>query len=250
MSTTDAVIALLAGLWGGTINTVVGSGTLVSFPVLLGLGLPPVVANVTNTVGLFPGSLAGAWGYRRELKGQGRRIAALSGFTITGSIAGAALLLTLPADAFERVVPWLIALALVLVVGGPRLTAMLRHTRYAPTERTTVAVVVVAALCAVYGGYFGAAQGVLMMGFMGMLLAEDLQRLNALKNVLTGLTNLVAAAVFAVVADVQWGLAAMVATGAILGGLLGARIGRRLPPAVLRGVIVIVGVVAMVSLLR
>ncbi|WP_375000754.1 sulfite exporter TauE/SafE family protein [Aeromicrobium sp. CTD01-1L150] len=250
MSTTDAVIALLAGLWGGTINTVVGSGTLVSFPVLLGLGLPPVVANVTNTVGLFPGSLAGAWGYRRELKGQGRRIAVLSGFTIAGSIGGAALLLTLPPDAFERVVPWLIALALVLVVGGPRFTAMLRNTRYAPTGRTTVGVVAVAALCAVYGGYFGAAQGVLMMGFMGMLLAEDLQRLNALKNVLTGLTNLVAAAVFAVVADVQWGLAAMVAAGAIMGGLLGARIGRRLPPAVLRGVIVVVGAAAMVSLLR
>ncbi|MGJ9412682.1 sulfite exporter TauE/SafE family protein [Aeromicrobium sp. CF4.19] len=250
MSPTDAAIALLAGLWAGTINTVVGSGTLVSFPVLLGLGLPPVVANVTNTVGLFPGSLAGAWGYRRELRGQGRRIAVLSVFTVIGSVTGAIVLLVLPPDAFERIVPWLIALALVLVVGGPRLTAHLRQTRYAPTERTTVAVAVVATLCAVYGGYFGAAQGVLMMGFMGMLLAEDLQRLNALKNVLTGLTNLVAAVVFAIVADVQWGLAAMVAVGAVMGGLLGARIGRRLPPNVLRGVIVVVGVVAMYALLR
>lgn len=250
MSTTDALIALLAGLWGGAINTVVGSGTLVSFPVLLSLGLPPVVANVTNTVGLFPGSLAGAWGYRRELVGQRRRILVLSVFTVLGSVTGATILLVLPPDAFERVVPWLIALALILVVGGPRLTARLRNTRYAPTERTTVAMVVVAALCAVYGGYFGAAQGVLMMGFMGLLLAEDLQRLNALKNVLTGLTNAVAAIVFAFVADVQWGLAAMVAIGAVMGGLLGAKVGRRLPPNVLRGVIVVIGVAAMVALLR
>ncbi len=250
MSLTDAVIVLLAGLWAGTINTVVGSGTLVSFPVLLGIGLPPVTANVTNTVGLFPGSLAGAWGYRRELRGQGRRLAVLSVCSILGAVVGAVLLLSLPEDAFEGIVPWLIALALVLVVAGPRITRRLRETRFAPSERITLALAVTTALTGVYGGYFGAAQGVLLVAFMGLLLAEDLQRINAAKNVLAGLVNLVAALVFVFVADIRWDVAGLVAVGSIAGGLLGARIGRRLPPNVLRGVIVVVGLVAMVALLR
>ena len=250
MSLTDAVLVLMAGLWAGTINTVVGSGTLVSFPVLLSIGLPPVTANVSNTVGLFPGSLAGAWGYRRELRGQGRRILILSVFSVTGAIIGAVLLLSLPPDAFESVVPWLIALALVLVVAGPRITQRLRETRFAPSERITLALAVATALTGVYGGYFGAAQGVLLVGFMGLLLAEDLQRINAAKNVLAGLVNLVAAVVFVIVADVRWDVAGLVAVGSIAGGLLGAKIGRRLPPNVLRGVIVAVGLVAMVALLR
>lgn len=232
------------------INTVVGSGTLVSFPALLSMGVPPVVANVTNTVGLFPGSFAGAWGYRDELKGQGRRIAMLAVFSVIGAILGALLLLVLPSDAFEMVVPWLIALGLILVVAGPRLTAYLRNTDHAPGTKVTAPLAIAILLCGVYGGYFGAAQGVLLMGLMGLMLDESLQRLNALKNVLAGLVNLVAAVIFILVAEVRWDLAAMIAIGAIAGGLLGARIGRRLPPNVLRGVIVVVGVIAIVTLVR
>lgn len=243
------MIALLAGLWGGTINTVVGSGTLVTFPLLLALGLPPVTANVTNTVGLFPGSLVGAYGYRAELKGQGRRIRTLGAATVVGSVVGAFLLLTLPAAAFATIVPVLIGLALVLVVVGPRFTARLRSENPTPGRRTSVALVAVAGLGAVYGGYFGAAQGVLMLGFLGLLLTEGIQRLNALKNLLVGTTNVVAAIVFALTADVRWGIAGCVALGAAAGGFVGAKIGRRLPPAVLRGCIVVIGVVAIVALL-
>jgi uncharacterized membrane protein YfcA len=249
VSWTDAVVALLAGLWGGTINTVVGSGTLVTFPLLLALGLPPVTANVTNTVGLFPGSFVGAYGYRAELRGQRRRVLLLGSASVVGAVVGAILLLTLPASAFETVVPVLIGLALVLVVVGPRLTARLRPRQRPPGRGTSVALVAVAGLGAVYGGYFGAAQGVLILGFLGLLLAEGIQRLNALKNVLVGTTNCVAAVVFALTADVRWGIAGLVALGAVLGGFLGARIGRRLPPTVLRGCIVVIGVVAMVALL-
>ena len=248
MSWTDAAIALVAGLCGGTINTVVGSGTLITFPVLLALGLPPVTANVTNTVGLFPGSFVGAYGYRAELVGQRRRLLTLGAATVVGSLVGASLLLTLPETAFETVVPMLIGLALVLVVVGPRLTARRRADDRSLGRGTAVALVAVAGLGAVYGGYFGAAQGVLMLGFLGLLLAEDLQRLNALKNLLVGTTNCVAAIVFAATADVRWGIAGCVTLGAIAGGFLGARLGRRLPPVVLRGGIVVIGAIAIVVL--
>lgn len=239
----------VAGVLAGTINTVVGSGTLITFPVLLGVGLPPVVANVSNTVGLFPGSFVGAWGYREELAGQRRRAVSLGVAALVGAVVGALLLLVLPAGAFEAIVPVLIALALVLVVAGPRLTAWLAAHGRARTERTTVTMWLATLLTAVYGGYFGAAQGILLIGAFGLLLAEPLQRINALKNVLTGLVNLVAAVVFALTTPVDWTVAVLIAVGSAIGGLIGARIGRRLSPAVLRGIIVVIGLAAIAKLL-
>jgi hypothetical protein len=242
-------LVLLAGMAAGTINTVVGSGTLITFPVLLGVGLPPVTANVTNTVGLFPGSFVGAYGYRREMSGQGRRAVRLGLASTCGAVLGAVLLLVLPAGAFEAIVPVLIVLALVLVVFGKQLTARLAHTRHRPGTAVTPMLWTLVLLTGVYGGYFGAAQGVLLMGVFGLLLAEPIQRQNALKNVLAGLVNLVAAVVFMLTAHVDWAAAGLIALGAMLGGALGARVGRRLSPTALRAVIVVVGVVAIVKLL-
>jgi uncharacterized membrane protein YfcA len=239
----------VAGVLAGTINTVVGSGTLLSFPVLLSVGIPPVTANVSNTIGLFPGSFVGAYGYRRELSGQRQRAIVLGAPSSIGAVAGAVLLLELPATAFKAIVPVLIVLALVLVVFGPKLTSWFKGTKHAASERVRWPLWVLTLGTGVYGGYFGAAQGVLLMGFLGLFLAESLQRQNALKNVLAGLVNLVASIVFVLTAEIDWAAAGLIAGGSVLGGLLGAKIGRLLPPKVLRGVIVVVGLAAIVKLL-
>jgi uncharacterized membrane protein YfcA len=243
------IAVLLAGVGAGAINTVVGSGTLITFPVLLAIGVPPVTANVSNTVGLFPGSFVGAYGYRRELVGQRRRVMWLGSASALGAVAGAVLLLVLPASAFDAIVPILIALALVLVVFGKQLSAWLTRRRGREVTVVTAPLWLATLFTGVYGGYFGAAQGVLLMAFLGLMLTESLQRQNALKNVLAGIVNLVAAVVFICSAHVDWHAAAMVAVGSIIGGVIGARIGRRLSPPALRGIIVTVGVIALVKLL-
>jgi uncharacterized membrane protein YfcA len=245
----QALFVFAAGIAAGTINTVVGSGTLVTFPVLLSVGLSPITANVSNTLGLTPGSAVGAWGYRAELQGQRERAIRLGIVTATGAVIGAVLLLTLPAGAFKAIVPVLIVLALVLVVFGPRITERLAHTRHRPSATVGPLLVVGVGLVGVYGGYFGAAQGVLLMGIFGVLLAEDLQRQNGLKNVLAGLANGVASVIFLFTAHVDWAAAGLVAAGSVIGGVLGARVGRRLSPPVLRAVIVAVGIAAIVKLL-
>jgi uncharacterized membrane protein YfcA len=236
-------------VWAGTINTVVGSGTHVSFPVLLSIGIPPVPANVSNTVGLFPGSFVGAYGYRRELEGQRGRVIVLSTASGLGALAGAILLLVLPAGAFKAIVPVLIGIAILLVVFGGRITDWMAARGRHATEHVTAPLWLTAFATGVYGGYFGAAQGVLLLGFLGLFLAESLQRQNALKNVLAGITNLVAAAFFVAVTHVDWLAAALIAGGSILGGILGARVGRRLSPTALRATIVAVGIAAIVKLL-
>src|SRR5512132_1201082 len=206
------VIAIgLAGLAAGAINTVVGSGTLITFPVLLAFGYSPVTANVSNTIGLVPGSLSGAVGYRRELEGQRRRILRLGTASLLGGTTGAVLLLVLPASAFKAIVPVFIAIALVLVVLQPRLNRLLPE-REISREReggrwTSLGVYATG----VYGGYFGAAQGSLVIGFLGVVLPQDLQRTSALKNVLTAIVNGVAGLYFAFAADVAWGPAAIIA---------------------------------------
>ncbi len=247
MTLLEAAAVVLAGFAAGTINAVVGSGSLITFPTLLALGYPPVVANVSNTVGLVPGSAAGAWGYRRELAGQRARAIRLGSATLTGAALGAVLLLVLPEAVFDAVVPILIGLACVLVAVQPWLVSRLAHRPKA--EHGGVVLWVLVLLTGAYGGYFGAAQGVLLIAVLGLALNESLQRVNALKNVLAGLANLVSGAIFAVVADVTWAAAGLIALGAMVGGLTGARIGRMLPPLVLRGVVVAVGIVALVALL-
>ncbi len=251
MSPLQALIVFVAGVWAGTINTVVGSGTLITFPVLLAVGLPPVTANVSNTLGLAPGSVSGAIGYRAELTGQRPRLVRLGAASLLGGILGAILLLQLPAGAFKDIVPVLIVLALVLVIVQPRLSA--KFASRADGERVAVTPLlwVLVFGTGVYGGYFGAAQGVILVAIMGVLLDESLQRINAAKNVLAGLVNGVAAIVFILVSrsHVNWLAAGLIAVGSVLGGVIGARVGRRLSPVALRAVIVVVGLFAIAKLL-
>jgi uncharacterized membrane protein YfcA len=241
---------LLAGVAAGTINTVVGSGTLITFPTLLAFGVPPVTANVSNTIGLVPGSVSGAIGYRRELNGQRGRLLRLASASLVGGVAGAVLLLALPPEAFNAIVPVLILGGCVLVVLQPtiaRRVATRAESRGGVPEHGALWVWVLVMLTGVYGGYFGAAQGVLLMAVLGIGIQDSLQRLNGTKNVLAGLVNAVAAVVFIVVAEVDWAVAALIAVGAVVGGQVGATVGRRLPPLVLRMVIVTVGLVAVVA---
>ncbi|MHB8532908.1 MAG: sulfite exporter TauE/SafE family protein [Solirubrobacteraceae bacterium] len=249
MSLAEIVCIALAGMAAGTINTVVGSGTLITFPVLLAFGYAPVTANVTNTVGLVPGSVSGAVGYRRELAGQRRRAVRLGTMSVLGSLTGAVLLLVLPAAAFKAIVPVFIGVALVLTVCQPRLAAALARRQIDLAHPRAAATLAAVYLTGVYGGYFGAAQGIMLLAILGVALDQDLHRTNALKNVLAGLANGVAGLYFAFAAHVDWGVAGLIAGGAIVGGQLGARYGRRVPPRALRALIVVVGVAAILQLL-
>ena len=252
MTPLEATAILLAGLAAGTINTVVGSGTLITFPTLLAFGVPPVTANVSNTVGLVPGSVSGAVGYRRELDGQRSRVLRLCVASLIGGLAGALLLLVLPEGAFAAIVPALILLGLVLVVFQPRISAWVaaRHEATGGMPHHGAWWVWPAVLLTgVYGGYFGAAQGVLLMAVLGIGVDETLQRLNAVKNVLAAVVNGVAGVLFILVAHVDWKVAALIGVGSVIGGQVGATVGRRLPQPVLRAFIVLVGVVALAAFL-
>jgi hypothetical protein len=244
----EAVAVVAAGVAAGTINTIVGSGSLVTFPTLLLFGFPPLVANVSNTVGLVPGSASGVVGYRRELAGQGRRALRLGLAALLGGITGALMLLMLPASTFARVVPFLILLASVLMAVQPRLAAFVAHHRPHGAEHSR-ALAGLVYLTAIYGGYFGAAQSVLFIALLAIFIPDDLQRLNGLKNVLALVVNAVAALVFVAVAPVDWWAAALIAAGSIAGGQIGAAVGRRLSPLALRSVVVTVGVVVALKLL-
>ncbi len=252
MTLIEVAAILLAGVAAGAINAVVGSGTLITFPTLLAFGVPPVTANVSNNIGLVPGSLSGAIGYRRELAGQRDRALRLGAASVLGGLIGAVLLLVLPADAFATIVPALILLGVVLVLLQPWIARRVaRRAEVLGGARSTGArwVWPAVALTGVYGGYFGAAQGVLLMAVLGSGIAEDLQRLNAVKNVLAASVNAVAGLLFVIVAEVDWTVVALIAAGSVVGGQLGASFGRRLPAAVLRTLIVVVGTVAVVVIL-
>jgi len=295
-----ALVIFAAGLAAGTINTVVGSGTLITFPTLLAFGYPPVLANVSNNVGLVPGVASGVYGYRSELGGQRRRLIRLGSASVCGGLVGAILLLTLPQSAFKDIVPALIGLAVVMVIIQPRLARWVAERQRARAALATpdgagagaggagaegmgrgggasasaegggadgASAVAVAAppavaeaiggpvlwvlvfLAGIYGGYFGAAQGVLLIGMLGIALNDSLQRINAAKNVLAGLVNGLAAVVFILATHVDWGVAGLIAAGSIIGGQVGARIGKRLPPWGLRVLIVCVGTAALIKLL-
>jgi uncharacterized membrane protein YfcA len=253
VSVVEAAGILLAGMAAGTINTVVGSGTLITFPILVFLGYPPIVANVSNTVGLVAGGVSAVHGYRDELRGAGDTLRRLAPASLVGGIVGAVLLLWLPAAAFQAIVPVLIALGLLLVVLGPRLQrqAAERHEAGIPPAAWHGAALTVGVLAAgVYGGYFGAAQGVILMGLMSALSSEPIQRLNGYKNVLATVVNAVAAVTFMVVAwhRIDWLVALLVGVGAFVGGMIGSRVGRRLPPAALRAVIIVVGLVGIIKI--
>ncbi|RMI44156.1 sulfite exporter TauE/SafE family protein [Streptomyces triticirhizae] len=267
LALTDALVAggkgaaiLAAGFWAGMINVVVGSGTLVSFPVLVLCGYSPLVANISNNIGLVGGGLSGTIGYRSELRENAALARVLLPASLAGGIAGALLLLVLPDEAFGTVVPALIAVGLLMVVAGPFVQrAAARRAAAAPEGAGTGTAAPPArrlgllsgiAVVGVYGGYFGAAQGILVVGLLSILTAESLQSVNAVKNLLVTGVNLVAAVVFMAVAwgSIDWPAVALIAVGATLGGMVGARVGRRLPPRLLRALIVVIGAVAIVNL--
>ena len=253
MSLLEALLVLVAGVWAGAINTLVGSGSLVTFPVLLAVGYSPLTANVSNNLGVVPGSISGAVGYRRELRGQRGRLLRFAPASALGGVAGAVLLLALPASAFEAIVPLFVAAGVVLVILQPRINRRLARRRAAAAAGEPahggVPALAATGLTGVYGGYFGAAQGVLLLAILGIAIDDDLQRVNALKVVLAGLVNFVAAVVFVAAAHIAWGAVALIAAGSAVGGQLGARVGRRLPAPALRAVIVIVGLAAIAKLL-
>lgn len=262
-------LVALAGMGAGIINTIVGSGTLITFPTLVAFGVPPVTATMSNALGLIPGGITGSLGYRRELVGQRRRLIALAPASFVGALTGAYLLLHLPEDAFITIVPILLVIALILVVGQPYLQRRLAARREAaaaagrvpPTypdgtpkigRGHAIAAIIGIYLCGVYGGYFTAAQGILVVGVLGILVPDSLQRINATKNVLSLIVNLVAGATYVIVGwdRIDWTAVALIAGGSLIGGSVGAHVGRRLPPVALRACIVVLGIVAIYNLLQ
>jgi hypothetical protein len=248
MSVLEALAIVGVGLVAGTINTIVGSGSLVTFPTLLAFGFTPIVANVSNTVGLAPGSLSGAVAYRRELEGQRPRLLVLGTASVTGGVTGAILLLALPGSVFRHVVPVLILIACVLVAVQPRLSARLTD-RDRPPRHGGAPLFLCVYATGVYGGYFGAAQGVILLSLLGIFLDDQLQRLNAAKNVLALCANGTSALLFISVTHIAWVAALLIAGGSIVGGQVGGVLGRRFPAPLLRVLIIVVGVTAAVVLL-
>lgn len=252
------ILITLAGVCAGAINSVVGSGTLITFPTLVTLGYPPVTATMSNAIGLVAGGVSGTWAYRAELKGQWRRLRWQIPASLTGATIGAYLLLHLPEKVFTQIVPVLLVLALILVVAGPRIQGYARRRAEAAgrsaehvSSARMAALVVGTFAVGVYGGYFTAAQGILLIGVMGALLPEDVQRMNAAKNLLSLLVNIVAAVSYTLVAfdRISWPAAGLIAIGSLVGGWLGGHYGRRLSPAALRAAIVVVGLIGLYRLL-
>jgi uncharacterized membrane protein YfcA len=254
----DMILICLAGVGAGAINAVVGSGTLITFPTLVALGYPPVTSTMSNAVGLVAGGVSGTWGYRRELRGQWDRLAWQIPGSLVGAVLGAWLLLHLPEKVFIEVVPVLLIIALILVVVGPRIQSYARRRaeeagRSAEhvSRRRMAALVFTTFAIGIYGGYFTAAQGIMLVAAMGALLPEDMQRMNAAKNLLSLLVNIVAAVAYTAVAfdRISWPAAGLIAVGSLIGGFLGAHYGRRLSPNALRAVIVVVGLIGLYRLL-
>ena len=252
MDLLSGVFVFFAGLWAGTINSVVGSGTLVTFPVLIALGIAPVTASISNAMGLVAGNAAGAWGYRKELAGRGQQLLRLLPASLLGGISGAWLLLHLPEKVFHYAAPALIVLALLMVVFQPRLQQWVRDREENPEhairdKRHGVLLIVLVFLAGVYGGYFVAAQGILLVGILGVFLTGTIQNANAMKNILVLGVNIVAAASYLLFAfgRINWAVVGIIAVSSLIGGVIGSKVGRRLSPPVLRGVIFTLGLVAL-----
>jgi uncharacterized protein len=243
----NAALILAAGFTAGGMNAVVGAGTLVTFPALLAIGLPPVTANVTSTLGLVPGSFAGAHGYRDQLGANRNLLRQITLPAAAGGLTGAALVLVLPARAFSAVVPVLLLVAAALVAIQPWLATRLAWRRLAaqpdPGAQANAGpgLLVAVYLVAIYGGYFGAAQGVLLLALFGVMLG-GLQAANGVKNVIAAFVNGAAALLFAFVAHADWTAVGLLAVSSALGGAVGGRYGRNLPDALLRTCVVLLAV--------
>ena len=245
-----------AGLGAGIVVTAIGAGSLVSFPILLAVGVNPLVANVSNTVGLVPGGLSGTWGYRSEMAGYPHLVRRVAITSVLGSLAGAVLLLAFPPGAFEAVVPYLVLFAATLVGVQPFVSAAVRRRAerrgvVIASDRETMGprLTAVSSVSGAFGGYVGAGQGVMLVGFLALGLDVPLQTINALKNLAILAANVAATAVFVFVAPLDWLVVALIAVGSIVGGWIGAHLGRRLPPAVFRTLVVLFGYVVAIRLI-
>jgi uncharacterized membrane protein YfcA len=245
----DVGLLLGAGLVAGAVNAVAGGGSLITFPSLLATGLPPVTANVTNAVAVCPGYVASVAGSRKDVVGQERRAVRLLPAAVIGSIVGAVLLLATPARAFDLIVPFLVLIAATILAFQTRLQALIGHPRHLSPTRQTIVLQSLTGLGAVYGGYFGGALGVVLLAVLALVLDERLQRVSALKNVLSATIGIANVAVFAVFGPVSWLSVAVLAPATIAGGYFGAQLARRLPTAVLRWTVVAFGIAVGIVLL-
>ena len=245
--TLTLLIIFFAGVAAGAINSIAGGGTLISFPTLVWLGRDPIVANATNTVAIWPGSLAGAYGFRRELGSVRRWLLLLIVPSLLGGVLGSWLLLRTPTSVFERLVPFLILGATLLLAVQEPLTR--RLNRQPPTtNRQPLWVFFFQFLVGVYGGYFGAGMGILMLAALGLIGLTDLHQMNGLKNVLAVCINGVAAIYFAFANAVAWDDVLVMMIGSIVGGYLGARVARRLGRRFVRGAVIAIGLFMTIAL--
>ena len=254
MTGLEQLAVLAAGLGAGILTTTVGVASLLSFPVLVAIGIPPVVANASNTVGLIPAGLSGSFGYREELREHPRVTATVILTCAAGAVLGAALLLGLDPSVFEAVVPWLILFTCLLVGAQPWISRWLRRHHDAshppaPRETMSPTTTFFAALTGVYGGYFGAGSGVMMVAVLALGLDLELRIINALKTLAVLSGNVVAGVIFLFAADLDWRAVVLLAVGSVVGGYVGARIGRKLPPTVFRVLVVAAGITAAVAML-
>jgi uncharacterized membrane protein YfcA len=238
----QGIILGVAGFLGGAVNSVAGGGSLISFPALLAVGYPGVTANVTNTVALWPGYVGATAAYRRELEGQRSRLVALGITSIAGGAVGSVLLLTTPASVFKAAVPFLILLACALFGLQPLAARTLAKRRTESKEHRSAGLHVAVFLAAVYGAYFGAGLGIILLAVLGLVIADTLQRLNGLKQVLSVVINSVAVIAYGAFGPVAWTAVAIMAVASLAGGRIGGSFARRLSPTILRVVVVCFGV--------
>lgn len=251
MELSQGALLVAAGLGAGGVNAIAGGGSLISFPTLIAVGLPPVAANVSNSVAVCPGYLSSVVGSRGELGGQGGRLRGILPAAVLGALGGCALLLATPARAFELVVPFLVLAAAGVLAFQERIRRLVGHPQAMSGRRRAGALQAMVLVGAVYGGYFGAALGVMLVAGLALVLDEVLNRVNALKNVISGVVGAVTVAVFAVFGPVNWAAVLVLAPATVVGGYAGARLARRLPARVLRAAIVVYGlVVGLVLLVR
>ncbi|MBX6356890.1 MAG: sulfite exporter TauE/SafE family protein [Micromonosporaceae bacterium] len=243
MHLADAVLLLAAGLAAGTVNAIAGGGSLITFPALVAVGMSPVAANVTNSLAVFPGYVGSVAGSRADLGGQRRLVRRLLPAMVAGAAAGCALLLATPARTFELVVPFLVLAAAAVLAFQDRLRRVVGQPHLMSGRRREVSLQALVAAGSVYGGYFGAALGVMLVAALGLLLVETMARISALKNVISAVVGLTTVVAFGVFGPVNWAGVGILAPATVVGGYLGARLARRLPSAVLRMVIVVFGTV-------
>jgi uncharacterized membrane protein YfcA len=251
MDVSHVLALIVAGVAAGGVNAIAGGGSLITFPSLIATGLPSVDANVTNSVSVFPGYVSSVVGSRADLVGQGRRLRVILPTALVGAVGGCALLLLTPARAFEVIVPFLVLGAAATLAFQERLRGLVGQPRHLSARRAAITLQVVVFIGAVYGGYFGAALGVMYVAALAVILDEPLNRINALKNVLSATVGLVTVVVFAIFATVHWGAVLTLAPATVLGGYVGARIARRMPARVLKYLIVVFGtIIGLVLLYR